>query len=297
MWMENVDTLPKLVRSNYEKWGDGIAMAKKSFGIWQRYTWKDYYEKVKYFSLGLISLGLEPGDRVCIIGNNEPEWFWGEFAAQAGGGIATGIFVNAIPSKVKYIAEHSGIKFAIVNDQEQTDKLLEIKDELPELKKVIYWNPKGLRNYDDPVIIGFAEVMHLGREYEETHPGLFEQNVEKGKGENTAFIYYTSGTTGLPEGVVLTHKALIKTAQGFVSRCPLSERDDLISNFPAASVGDSFFATVLHLLTGAKLNFAEEPETIAEDTREVGPHFAIYEPRQWENIVSDIQAKSINANP
>jgi len=295
--MENVDTLPKLVRSNYEKWGDGVAMAMKNFGVWQRYTWKDYYEKVKYFSLGLISLGLEPGDRVCIIGDNEPEWFWGEFAVQAAGGIATGILVDSTPSEVKYIAEHSGIKFAIVNDQEQTDKLLEIKDELPELKKVIYWNPKGLRNYDDPIIIGFAEVMQLGRGYEETHAGLFEQNVEKGKGEDTAFIYYTSGTTGLPKGAVLTHKALIKTAQGFVSRYPLSEKDDLISNFPAARVEDSFFATVPHLLTGAKLNFAEEPETIAEDTREVGPHFAIYEPRQWESIVSDIQVKVIDANP
>ena len=132
--MENVDTLPKLVRSNYEKWGHGYAMAVKNFGIWQRYTWKDYYEKVKYFSLGLISLGLEPGDRVCIIGDNEPEWFWGEFAVQAAGGIATGIFVDATPAEVKYIAGHSGAKFAIVNDQEQTDKFLEIKDELPELE-------------------------------------------------------------------------------------------------------------------------------------------------------------------
>ncbi len=295
--MENVDTLPKLIKNNCEKWGDGVALAMKNFGIWQRYTWKDYYERVKYFSLGLMSLGLEPGDKVCIIGDNEPEWFWGEFAVQAAGGIATGIFVDSIPSEVKYIAAHSSIKFAIVNDQEQTDKFLEIKDELPSLKKVIYWDPKGLRNYDDPTIISFTEVMELGREYERTHPGLFEQNVEKGKGEDIAFIYYTSGTTGLPKGAALSHKALIKTAQGFVSRYPLSEKDDLVSNFPAAWVGDSFFATVPHLLSGARMNFAEEPETIAEDTREVGPHFAIYGPRQWESLVSEIQVKIIDANP
>ena len=295
--MENVDTLPKLIKNNYEKWGDGAAMAMKNFGIWQRYTWKDYYEKVKYFSLGLISLGLEPGDRVCIIGDNEPEWFWGEFAVQAAGGITTGIFVDSIPSEVKYVAAHSGVKFAIVNDQEQTDKFLEIKDELPLLKKVIYWDPKGLRNYDDPIIISFAEVTQLGREYEQTHPGLFEQNVEKGKGEDTAFIYYTSGTTGLPKGAVLTHKALVNTALGFISRYPLSENDDLISNFPAAWVGDSFFATVPHLLTRARLNFPEEPETIAEDTREIGPNFVIYGPRQWESLVSEIQVKIMDAHP
>jgi long-chain acyl-CoA synthetase len=291
------DTIPKLIVCNFEKLGCLTAMCIKKFGVWERYSWKDYYEKVKYLSLGLVSLGLEPGHVVSIIGDNEPEWFWSEFATQAAGGIATGIFVDSTPSEVKYIAEHSGSKFAIVNDQEQTDKFLEIKNELPALKKVIYWDPKGLKNYDDPILISFSEVIKLGKEYEKEHPGLFEQNVETGKGDDTAFIYYTSGTTGLPKGALLTHQALINTARLFISRFPLSEKDDLISNFPAAWVGDSFFATIPHLLTGARLNFPEEPETIAEDTREVGPNFVIYGPRQWEALVSDIQVKMIDAHP
>jgi len=295
--MDSRDTIPKLIRRNHEKLSQRTAMSMKNFGIWQRYSWTEYYEKVKHFSLGLISLGLEPGDVVCIIGDNEPEWFWGEFATQAAGGIVTGIFVDSIPSEVKYIAEHSDAKFAIVNDQEQTDKFLEIKDELPSLKKVIYWDPKGLRNYDDPILSAFAEVIKLGREYEQTHPDLFEQNVEKGKADDTAFIYYTSGTTGLPKGATLTHQALINTARAFIDRYPLNETDDLISNFPAAWVGDSFFATIPHLLSGARLNFAEEPETIAQDTREVGPNFVIYGPRQWESLVSEIQVKMFDANP
>ena len=136
--MEKRETIPQLVRSNYRKWSSRIAMSMKKFGVWQRYSWKDYYETTKYLSLGLISLGLERGDVVCLIGDNEPEWFWGEFATQAAGGITTGIFVDSIPSEVKYVAEHSGAKFAIVNDQEQTDKFLQIKNELPNLKKVIY---------------------------------------------------------------------------------------------------------------------------------------------------------------
>ena len=135
--MEKRDTIPQLVRSNYEKWGSRIAMSMKKFGVWQRYSWQDYYQNEKYLSLGLISLGLERGDVVCIIGDNEPEWFWGEFAVQAAGGITTGIFVDSIPSEVKYVAEHSGAKFAIVNDQEQTDKFLQIKTELPNLNKEI----------------------------------------------------------------------------------------------------------------------------------------------------------------
>ncbi|OGO22955.1 MAG: AMP-binding protein [Chloroflexi bacterium RBG_16_50_9] len=295
--LESSDTLPKIIRSNRQKWHSRTAMCMKKFGIWQRYTWNDYYENIKYLSLGLISLGLERGDVVCLIGDNEPEWFWGEFAVQAAGGIATGIFVDSIPSEVKYIAEHSDAKFAIVNDQEQADKFLSIKNELPLLKKVIYWDPKGLRNYDDPILISFDEVIKLGKEYDRANPQQFEENIIKGKGDDVAFLYYTSGTTGLPKGAILTHQALITTAQGFVRRYPLSDDDDLISNFPAAWVGDSFFATVPHLLTGARLNFPEEPETIAEDTREVGPNFVIYGPRQWESLVSEIQVKMMDANP
>jgi len=272
-------------------------MAMKRYGIWQRFTWREYYENVKFFSLGLISLGLKPGDVACIIGDNEPEWFWAEFGIQAAGGVTTGIFVDSIPSEVKYVASHSGASFAIANDQEQTDKFLEIKAELPNLKRIIYWDPKGLRNYDDPMLMSFTDVVKLGKEYEKTHPGLFEQNVDNSRSDDAAFIYYTSGTTGLPKGARLTHRALITTAHGFVSRYPLYKTDDLISNFPAAWVGDSYFATIPHLLTGAKLNFPEEPETIAEDTREIGPNFVIYGPRQWEGLVSDIQVKIIDANP
>ncbi|MFP3975919.1 MAG: AMP-binding protein [Dehalococcoidia bacterium] len=295
--MDGVDTLPKLIKHNYEKWGNRVGMVKKDFGIWQTYTWKEYYEKVKYFSLGLMSLGLEPGDHACIIGDNEPQWFWAEFAVQAAGGIPSGIFVDSIPSEVKYIAEHADAKFAIANDQEQTDKFLEIKDELPLLKKIIYWDPKGLKNYDDPIIMSFNKVLELGKEYEKEHPGLFEQKVGDGKGEDVAFIYYTSGTTGLPKGAIVTHKSLLTTAKGFVSQYPLNEDDALISNFPAPWVGDSFFSTIPHLLTGARLYAPEEPETIAEDTREAGPTFVCYGPRQWEGVVSEVQVKMIDANP
>ncbi len=293
---EKENTIPQIIQGNYEKWGKQTAMCMKKFGIWQQYSWKDYYENVKYISLGLISLGLKQGDVVCIIGDNEPEWFWGEFATQAAGGIATGIFVDCIPSEVKYIASHSDAKFAIVNDQEQTDKFMEIKNELPLLKKVIYWNPKGLKNYDEPILINLVKVIKLGKKYEKIHAGLFERNVETGNGDDLAFIYYTSGTTGLPKGARLSHQSLINTARGFLSRYPLKQNDDLISNFPAAWVGDSFFATIPHLLTGAKLNFPEEPETIIDDTRETGPNFVIYGPRQWEGLVSEIQIKMLDAN-
>jgi long-chain acyl-CoA synthetase len=295
--MIDTRTIPQLIQENCHRWGDQTAMCVKKRGIWHRFNWSTYYNRVKYFSLGLVSLGLQRGEVVCIIGDNEPEWFWGEFAVQAAGGIATGAFVDSVPSELKYIASHSSARFAIVNDQEQTDKFLEIGGELPLIKNIIYWDPKGLNNYDDPRLVSFEKVIELGVEFDNINPGAFEQNVLQSKPEDTAFIYYTSGTTGLPKGAELTHRALVNTAHGFVSVYPLDENDDLISNFPAAWVGDSYFATIPHLLTGARLNFAEEPETIAEDTREVGPDFAIYGPRQWESIVSEIQVKITDAHP
>ncbi len=290
---ENWDTIPKLLGYNCQRWPHRVAMCQKRFGIWQRYSWQDYYEKVKHFSLGLVRLGLRSGDVVFIIGDNEPEWFWGEFAVQAVGGIATGGFVDSTPSEVKYIVAHSGARFVIANDQEQTDKLLEIRDELPELEKIIYWNPKGLKNYDEVGLVSFSEVVQMGRLYEAEAPGLYEQEVAARNGEDIAFIYYTAGTTDLPKGVMLTHRALLNTGRRFITRYPLDETDDLMSNFPAAWVGDSLFATVPHLLTGARLNFAEKPETIAEDTRETGPTLATYGPRQWESLVGDIQSRII----
>ena len=168
-------------------------MCQKKSRRWKKYTWRKYYEVVSHLSLGLVSLGLERGDVVCIIGDNEPEWFWSEFAVQAAGGIATGIFVDSIPSEVKYIASHAGAKFAIVDDQKQTDKFLEIKKELPALQKIICWDPKGLKNYDDPLLISFNEVLKLGTEYEKANPDLFKQNIDRGTGDDIAVIYYTSG--------------------------------------------------------------------------------------------------------
>ena len=209
------------MRRNYDRWASETAMCMKKFGIWQQYSWRKYYQTVDRLSLGLISLGLQRGDVVCIIGDNEPEWFWSEFAVQAAGGIGTGIYVDSIPAEVKYIAGHSGAKFAIVNDQEQTDKFLEIKGELPALKKIIYWDPKGLKNYDDPMLISFNDVIKLGEEYEKANPKLFAQNIDRGSGDDIAFIYYTSGTTGLPKGARMSHRALISTAQGFIARYPI----------------------------------------------------------------------------
>ena len=167
-------TFPRLLKQHCENYGDKkVAMRKKEFGVWKQYTWKDCYLNVKYLSLALISLGLEPGDRVAIIGDNDPQWHWTELATQAAGGVALGIFSDAALPEAKYILEHSDAKFIAAKDQEQVDKILAMKEELANLKKVLYWEDKGLWAYDEPFLMSFGEAMEVGRKYEEAHHGVF----------------------------------------------------------------------------------------------------------------------------
>jgi long-chain acyl-CoA synthetase len=183
------DTLPKLLKKNAEKYGDHkIAMRVKDRGIWQHFTWKDYYEKVKYFSLGLVSLGMGKGDKVAILGENKPEIFWAELGVQSVSGTAVDIYTDCTPPEVKFFVTDSDSVFVVAHDQEQVDKILQIKEDLPKVKKVIYWDPKGLWNYDDSILISFPEVIQLGQSYEKDHPGFFEENVEKATGHEIALL-------------------------------------------------------------------------------------------------------------
>ena len=204
------DTFPKLIKYYYEKYGDKkVAIRYKQYGIWMKFSWKDFYERVKYFSLGLVTLGLERGERVLIIGDNEPEWIFAAYATQAAGGAFVGGFADSPSPEIKYYMTHSDARFVVAEDQEQVDKVLLFKDDITDLKKIIYWDPKGLWNYDDPLLIPFEEVLERGREYEKEHPGSFEQSVEMGKADDLAQLAYTSGTTGQPKGAMCTHKTFI----------------------------------------------------------------------------------------
>src|SRR4030043_670139 len=181
-YKEKGDTWPKVLKYNYEKYGDNHkAMRYKRYGIWQPYTWKEYYLNVKYLALGLLSLGFEPGDKVLIIGDNSPQWFYAELAAQASHGASVGMYSDLTPPENRYIANHSEARFAIVEDQEQVDKFLQIKEELPFLRKIIFWRYKGLAHYDHPMLVGYQEVLASGKKYEEGHPGVFEPHVETRK--------------------------------------------------------------------------------------------------------------------
>jgi len=287
-----LDTLPKLLKRNFKRWGDTeVGFRDKDYGLWNEYTWKDVYENVKYFSLGLISLGLRPGERAAIIGDNEPQWYWASFAIQAARAITVALFTDAIPDEIQYIVDHSDSKFIIARDQEQVDKILAVYEKLPKVEKIIWWYWKGMRKYEQSFITSYEKVKELGKKYEESHRGVFEENIETAKGEETANIFYTSGTTGLPKGAMITHQALIGSAEATLTLFELTHKDNILCYLPPAWVGEAFFTTVPHLITGAKLNTLEEPETIFHDIYEITPSMILGGPRQWEGWVSKIRAK------
>ena len=286
------NTLPKLLKKNADKYGDRkIAMRVKDRGIWQRFTWKDYYERVKYFSLGLISLGIKRGDKISILGENKPEIFWAELAAQAAGGTAVDIYTDCTPPEVKFFVTDSDSTFVVAHDQEQVDKIFQIKDDLPLVKKVIYWDPKGLWNYEDPILISFPEVIHLGQSYERDHSGLFEENIEKGEGDEIAIICYTSGTTGLPKGAMISQKGLVTIAQAWRDVDHWCDQDRYVSFLHPAWITEQAVGVAGQLVSGMEVNFPEEPETVQENIREIGPTILFFAPRLWENINRMIQAK------
>ena len=292
-----LDTLPKLLLRDYKNWGRSkVAMRRKDFGIWQEYTWEDYYEKVKYFSLGLMSLGFQAGEKISIIGDNDPEWVWSELAAQAAGGIATGIFVDSVPDEVKYIVQHSDSTFVVARDQEQVDKILQIKEECPLVKKVIYWDHKGMWDYKDiPFVMSFDEVVEQGKKYGQEHPGLFENSVENTEAEDVCFMCYTSGTTGLAKAALLSYRNVITSSDGQNVYNPMCDTDAIVSAAALAWIGGQWIDIAMPLSKGVAVNYPEEPETLQEDLREIGPQFQVYSGRLWESIVSDIQARMLDA--
>jgi len=287
------DTWPKILQYNYHKYGDRHkAMRQKHFGIWQSYSWQDYYLNVKYLALGLMALDFKAGDRLLIVGDNAPEWYFAELAAQAIHGISVGLYSDLTKVEIQCIAANSGAGFAIVEDQEQVDKLLEINKELPQLKKIIYWRYKGLSHYQEPALAGYRQVLELGREYEKKHPGLFEDKVASGNADDICALIYTSGTTcETPKGAMHSFKTLKYGSECYLRLDPLYETDNMVSYLPPAWITEQWLGLGCHLISGCITNFPEEVDTQQQDIREIGPTMLFYSSRLWERQSSRVQAR------
>ncbi|UCG14885.1 MAG: AMP-binding protein, partial [Deltaproteobacteria bacterium] len=284
--------MPVLLQRNARRYGDSrVALREKEFGIWQSITWKEYYDHVKDFALGLRALGLGKNDKLAIVGDNRPEWLYSELAAQSLGAIPLGIYQDSILTEVAYIVNHSEARIVVAEDQEQVDKILEMKEELPLLEKIVFTDRKGMRHYQDSTLIYFPEVEELGRGYERDHPGEFEENLETLKDTDIAIISYTSGTTGIPKGSLLTHRNVLKMALNLHAVDPKYENDEFVSFLPLPWIGEQMMAVSSALAIGFTVNFPEEPETATADLYEIGPHVMFSPPRVWEGLSRSVMVK------
>ncbi len=289
-------TIPKLFVKQAQKYGvDRVAMREKEFGIWRPITWQQYLDNVKHLALGLISLGLEEGDKVSMIGDNRPQGLWAEMATLCARGIGVWLFQDCLIDEVKYIIDHSDTKFIFGEGQEEVDKALSIYDECPKLKKIIWDDPKGMRHYDQDCLISLKEVQELGEKTEKEKPHLFDELIQKGHGEEVALLFYTSGTTALPKGALLSHNNMLTMGKHLMEVDPCRNTDDYASYLPFAWIGEQMMSISCGLQIGYTINFPEAPETAQENIREIGPHVMFAPPRMYEQMTRSVQVKYLDA--
>ena len=284
-------TLPQFLLRHARTRPHDPAIREKEKGIWQEWTWKEYLDHVRWISLGLVRLGFERGDKLAVISDNRPQVYWGMVAAQAAGGVPLGLYQDAIAKEVLYVIDHSDAKFVLAEDQEQVDKLLELKGGIPNVRKIIYDDPKGLRHYTDPILMSLEELEQAGQALERERPGLFEELVNRGRSEDLALIAYTSGTTGFPKGAMISHGNLIRAIEGLLEIERYEPTDEVLAYLPPAWVGDTFWSLAAALIVGFRVNCPERPETVLDNLKEIGPQVLVAPPRIWENLVSLVQVK------
>ena len=282
-----VDTFPKLLLMNAVRRGNRPAMREKEFGIWNTWTWSQVLEEIRPFSIGLAELGIRRDDKIAIIGANKPRLYWSMCAAQALGAIPVPVYQDSVADEMAYVLEHAGAKIAVVENQEQVDKLLSISDRLPSLAHIIYDEERGLRDYDHTRLKSFANVQRMGRDVANKQSAAnWEKEIGRGRGSDIAVILYTSGTTGKPKGVMLTYESTIVSSRNANIFDGLTEKEEVIAYLPMAWVGDHIFSYAQSYVAGFCVNCPESPETVVEDRREIGTTYAFAPPRIYENLLT-----------
>jgi long-chain acyl-CoA synthetase len=290
-------TLPQILFKQAEQLGqEKIAIREKMYGIWLAYSWQDYLRYTRQVALGFIALGLKRGENIGIITDNHPEWLFCEMGAQAIGAITVNLFTSSIAKELTMMLNRIQASYVVAQDQEQADKLLEMREQLSHVRRVIYVDPTGMRTYtNNPWLMSFKELLKLGEGLEKAEPDRFEDELRKGKPDEVALMIMTSGTTGIPKLAMISHRSFTEIARKWVETAPIGVGDNWISITPTAWIVDQMWGMGVSPLTGMAMNFPETLETQAEDFREIGPAVIITSSRFWEDLASKIRVKIADA--
>jgi long-chain acyl-CoA synthetase len=295
--MSDAVTLPRLLCRNAREHAGRPAIREKNRGIWRSFTWAQYWQEVRDFALGLAAHGFRRGDKLSVIGDNRPRLYWAQMAAQSLGGVSVPVYQDSIAAELAYVLDHAEVSVVVAEDQEQVDKILSLKHRLPHLRLLVYDDPRGLRHYEEPLLKSFDAIAAAGREFGVVHPGYVEAEIDKGAPEDIALLSYTSGTTGHPKGVMLSHANLLCAGAAFAKAEDIRPGDDMLCYLPMAWIGDSLLSLVLHMLVGFTANCPERPDTVQRDLRELGPTIGIAPPRIWENMLTSVRVRAADASP
>ena len=295
MTKESNQTVPTAFLAAVKKWGDRVAMRQKEYGLWQDITWNDYGEKVKNVACALMSMGLEKGDCAAIIGDNCPEWVYADVGIQCCGAAATGVYATNAWQQVEYVITNSESKFFFVENEEQLDKWLLFRDRAPNLKKVIVWDTEGLRQFKDPMVMTFEELLELGKRVSQENPKMLDDRVKQISPQDVSVLIYTSGTTGPPKGAMLTHKNCVWMGRAITSNNPMFDNDEIMSFLPLCHIFEQLFTVLAHFTVGHIVNFIESPDTVADNMIEISPTVGHAVPRIWEKYYSAIMIRMADA--
>ncbi len=282
------DTIAAMFWNAVAQRGDTVWLREKELGLWRSWTWTQVGEAVAEIAGGLLSLGLAEGETASILSNTVPEWVLADLAVLSCGGVANGIYPTDAASQVHYLCEDSRTRVLFVEDDEQLDKALEVRDRLPLLERIVVFDMEGLRDMDDPQVISLHALRELGRAHNRQHPDALKQRVAAVQPEDLAILVYTSGTTGRPKGAMHRHSALVYTAHGYNTLIARSEQDECMCFLPLCHIAERMGGEYYSLYTGARLNFVENPDTVPENVREIAPTVFTAVPRVWEKFYSGV---------